>query len=77
MLTENHESDQALASPFCRELRSKQFFMLDGIAATAEQYLDNSGHCWCYQTQQVVGPDGGKANPHRCAPGRDCYRSAF
>ena len=49
---------QPLSSPFCGSLRSKKFFMLDGLATEAGQYLDASNHCWCRETQQVVGPDG-------------------
>jgi hypothetical protein len=64
-------------TPFCGDLRSKKFFMSDRIAASAEEYLDASGHCWCYHTQQVVGPDGQFVEPDRCVAGRSCYRSAL
>jgi hypothetical protein len=60
-------------SPFCGELRSKKFFMLDVLPTEEEQYLDSSNHCWCYQTQQVVGPDGLPVEPSNCTPGRPCY----
>ncbi len=60
-------------SPFCGDLRSKKFFMLDVLPTDEEQYLDSSNHCWCYQTQQVVGPDGLPVHPGSCAPGRTCY----
>ena len=66
-----------LATPFCGELRSKRYFMLDTIPTSAEQYFDPSFHCWCYHTQQVIGPDGGPADPFDCVPGRSCYRSAL
>jgi hypothetical protein len=39
--------------------------------------LDGSGHCWCYHTQQPIGPDGGLVSPSQCTPGRQCYRSAL
>lgn len=64
-------------TPFCGDLRSKKYFMLDVIAVEAEQYLDASGHCWCYHTQQVIGPDGELVEPKECVPGRACYRSAL
>jgi len=64
-------------TPFCGDLRSKKFFMLDGIATQAEQYYDPSGHCWCYHTQQPIGPDGVHVSPESCGPGRKCYRSAL
>ena len=60
-------------SPFCGDLRSKKFFMLDTLATEDAQYLDASNHCWCYQTQQVVGPDGLPVEPSNCTPGRPCY----
>jgi hypothetical protein len=50
--------------------------MLDKVATTADQYLDASNHCWCRETQQVVGPDGGRVQPDRCVPSRSCYSSA-
>jgi hypothetical protein len=64
-------------SPFCGELRSKKYFMLNEMPTEASHYLDDSDHCWCYVTQQVVGPDGGKVHPERCIAGRGCYRSAL
>jgi hypothetical protein len=67
----------AVRSPFCGALRSKKFFMVDGIATDASQYLDASNHCWCRETQQVIGPDGGRVHPNRCVPGRVCYKSAL
>jgi hypothetical protein len=66
-----------IQTPFCGDLRSKKFFQVGQIARTAEDYLDASGHCWCYHTQQVVGPDGGFVEPEACVPGRRCYRSAL
>jgi hypothetical protein len=68
----------ALESAFCGSLRSKKFFMRDGLLATdASHYLDASNHCWCRETQLVVGPDGGRAQPARCVSGRSCYSSAL
>lgn len=67
----------AIETPFCGSLRSKKFFMMDALATEAAQYLDSSNHCWCRETQQVVGPDGSRVQPHRCVPGRSCYSSAL
>ena len=64
-------------TPFCGDLRSKKFLMLDVIPPTPEQYYDPSGHCWCYHTQQPVGPDGRFVRPEQCTPGRACYTSAL
>jgi hypothetical protein len=70
-------AESLLASPFCGALRSKKFFMRDGLATEAGHYLDSTEHCWCRETQLVVGPDGGRARPSRCVPGRACYKSAL
>jgi len=67
----------AMKSPFCSELRSKKFFMIQGVATEAAQYLDGSDHCWCFQTMLPMGPDGGKVYPDRCIPGRACYKSSL
>ena len=71
------ETAAAIQTAFCGSLRSKKFFLLDALATDAEQYLDASNHCWCRETQQVIGPDGSRATPHRCTPGRSCYTSAL
>jgi hypothetical protein len=64
-------------TPFCGDLRSKKFFMLDGLPAEESDFLDPSGHCWCYHTQQPIGPDGAHVGPRECNSGRTCYRSAL
>ncbi|MGH9881200.1 MAG: hypothetical protein ACRD6N_07170 [Pyrinomonadaceae bacterium] len=64
-------------SAFCGSLRSKKFFLRDTLATDASDYLDASNHCWCCETQQVIGPDGGRVHPSRCSSGRSCYTSAL
>lgn len=71
------DASRPINTPFCGELRSKRFLMLDVIPTEAEQYLDPSMHCWCYHTQQVIGPDGNYVGPHECTASRSCYRSAL
>jgi hypothetical protein len=66
-----------LQTPFCGDLRSKKFFMLDAIPTDESEFMDPSGHCWCHHTQQPIGPDGQHAAPDLCGPGRNCYRSAL
>lgn len=66
-----------LQTPFCGDLRSKKFFMLEGLPTDISDFLDPSGHTWCYHTQQAVGPDGMHAAPEHCGPDRRCYRSAL
>ena len=65
-----------LKTPFCGDLRSKKFYMRNEIITTEEEFVDQSGHTWCYHTQMGLGPDGGRAAPSECGPDRKCYRSA-
>jgi hypothetical protein len=62
---------------FCGDLRSKKFFMLHSLPTKPADFYDPSGHCWCYHTQQPIGPDGELVMPERCGPDRNCYRSAL
>ncbi|HWP53656.1 MAG TPA: hypothetical protein VN476_05940 [Pyrinomonadaceae bacterium] len=71
------ETTPVMQSAFCGSLRSKKFFMIGVIPSAAEDYLDGSNHCWCSQTQQTIGPDGGMAQPEHCIAARSCYNSAF
>ncbi|MDB5326557.1 MAG: hypothetical protein JWM57_2126 [Phycisphaerales bacterium] len=77
MSAESESVSAPINTPFCGELRSKRYFMLDVIPTDGEQYLDASGYCWCYHTQQVLGPDGDPVGPDDCRVGRSCYRSAL
>ncbi|HEY6122264.1 MAG TPA: hypothetical protein VIV66_20070 [Pyrinomonadaceae bacterium] len=51
--------------------------MQDTLATGAEQYIDASNHCWCRETQEVIGPDNKRVDPDNCVPGRGCYSSAL
>ena len=73
----NTDTTSSLQSAFCASLRSKKFFMIDVVPTEAEHYLDGSNHCWCRETQQAIGPDGGMVQPAHCVSGRKCYSSAF
>ena len=77
MKTNNNLVSNDLQSQFCGGLRSKKFFMRDQLATDAEDYLDASNHCWCFHTQQVIGPDGNSVNPQNCTPERGCYESSI
>lgn len=71
------DSSLPVLSTFCGSLRSKKFFMRDALATDPSDYLDASNHCWCRETQQVFGPDGGRVHPTKCMSGRSCYTSAL
>jgi len=71
------DGTDVLESPMCRNLRSKKYFYLESMPMTASDMIGLDNHCWCRCTQQVVGPDGGKARPEVCGAGRVCYESHF
>ena len=71
------EPSTSLQSAFCGALRSKKYFMTGALPTEASDYLDGSNHCWCRETQQAIGPDGGMAQPEHCIAARSCYSSAF
>jgi hypothetical protein len=75
--TSQSVTPNTIQTPFCGELRSKKFFLLDILPTQESDFLDGSGHCWCYHTQQPIGPDGRFVGPDLCGPGRACYRSAL
>ena len=64
-----------VSSPFCADLQTKKLYFLDGPAASEEELLDGSGHCWCLRTMQSLGPDGEPVDPAGCRAGRACFRS--
>lgn len=75
-MAETLPAPEPVQSAFCGSLRSKKFFLLDRLAASADDYLDAANHVWCCETQEVIGPDNGRVDPDRCGPGRACYSSA-
>jgi hypothetical protein len=78
-VTEANEAEgNAFAqSPFCRNLRSKKYFFLQGVPTKESDLVDGSNHCWCFRTVQSIGPDGEWVHPSECTSARDCYRSLF
>lgn len=76
MAEESVETAAPVLSPFCGNLRSKKYFMLDRLATSAEDYIDSANHVWCCETQEVIGPDNRRVEPQQCTPGRTCYSSA-
>jgi len=72
-----NSENPVVRSHFCASLRSKKFFMLDSLATSADQYIDASNHCWCRETQEVIGPDNKRVHPDNCVPGRSCYSSSL
>ncbi|MGA2584048.1 MAG: hypothetical protein ABSG31_12280 [Tepidisphaeraceae bacterium] len=71
------QKPKVLNTPFCGDLCSKKVYMTDRIPTVAEDFLDPSGHTWCYHTQMPIGPDGDAVGPEYCGQSRKCYRSAL
>jgi hypothetical protein len=76
MMIHKPAADQkAVAGPTCLHLRSK------GMYVTGQRDLDGTdigdGHCWCSQTQQVMGPDSLLVSRTKCDPTRRCYQAAL
>ena len=67
----------AIQTPFCGQLRSKKYFMLDRLATSPEDFIDAANHVWCCETQEVIGPDNRRVSTDNCRPGRACYSSAL
>ncbi len=81
-----HEDDRSAAdaapkptgpSPYCSDLESKKILVSEGLPRVREDVLDASCHCWCAQTQQVLGPDRELVSPDTCVQGRTCFHSPF
>ena len=59
--------------PVCRHLRSKAVFVSGQLEPPPEMEETGSGHCWCNQTQHVLGPDQKSVDRRDCNSARDCY----
>ena len=66
-----------VASPFCRDIRSKKYYFLQEMPTEVHHLRDASNHCWCLRTVQAFGPDGELVRPEDCNADRGCYRSLF
>jgi hypothetical protein len=74
-MRQNEESDpEVVTGPFCRHLRSKKFYFIEGQPEQAADFIDGSNHCWCFLTMQVVGPEGALVHPEACRADRICYQ---
>ncbi len=63
---------EVLDKPACALLRSKRLFVTGEIDSPHPDEADGS-HCWCNQTQHVLGPDDQIVDRAHCVPGRKCY----
>ena len=63
-------------SPYCKHLRSKKWFFLQGPALTEDDILDASNDCWCEATFMKLGPDGDVVEPEGCKHGRACFEQS-
>ena len=59
--------------PACRFLRSKGMYVSGTMNPAVDDGQMGDGHCWCNQTQGMLGPDDEFAERKLCVPGRKCY----
>jgi hypothetical protein len=69
------ELDVATAPP-CIHLRSKAMYVT-GQTEPTDPDESGSDHCWCNQTQHVIGPDRQSVDRRDCTPLRECYRASY
>ena len=61
---------------FCRNLRTKRYYISDKAPATYLREGTATTGYWCLRTMGVFGPDDGYACPDACGPSRSCYKSS-
>ena len=66
--------ERIVVSPYCRHLASKKLVFQTHPPVSDDEILDASGHTWCEESQEVVGPDGDACSPEDCQAGRSCFR---
>ncbi len=79
-MTQKHNPLQVVQRPVvCRHLLSKGMFVTgqldpaDDAAGDVDHVGD--GHCWCNQTQNVLGPDDQLVERETCLSTRACFES--
>lgn len=66
---------KVINQPSCRHLRSKGMYITGLMNPEADDPEIGDGHCWCGQTQNVLGPDDGLVNRGGCIGNRTCYEA--
>ena len=62
-------------SPYCRHLASKKLVFQTRPPVSDEEILDASGHTWCQESQEVIGPDGDTCSTMDCHADRSCFQA--
>ncbi len=69
----NHELE-VVSLPVCRHFLSKGMFVTGEINPADDPVEPTGdGHCWCNQTQNVMGPDNQLVEREICVKTRGCY----
>lgn len=63
-----------IRDPACAHLRSKGMYVTGKLNPEADDPEVGDGHCWCNQTQNVLGPDHDLVGRPECNASRECYR---
>jgi len=70
----SNAAKESLAAP-CLHFLSKGMFVSGKLQPTHAEDGMGDGHCWCNQTQYVMGPDKSLVERIACRPGRACYEA--
>jgi len=74
MAYQRYFEDEARADqPACIHLRSKSMYVT-GEMKPNHPDENCEIHCWCNQSQHVLGPDQKDVDRTLCIIGRDCFR---
>jgi hypothetical protein len=69
-----YDHPELVTLPPCLYLRNKLIYVTGEIDPKELQELGHHSHCWCNQTQHVIGPDDNLVDRSSCVAGRSCYR---
>ena len=69
------ETNQNPFGPYCKDLCSKKLMVTQAVPRVESDVLDRSQHCFCLQTQTILGPDREVAHPESCQSDRPCFTS--
>jgi hypothetical protein len=67
------DTGETQASTYCRHLLSKGMYITGEMNPRDANLGVGDGHCWCGQTQNAFGPDGGLVERKLCITGRKCH----
>ncbi len=73
--TQPIDNPSVASTSACRHLLSKGMYVTGLINPEDEHDQIGDGHCWCGQTQNVLGPDDQFVERRLCIAGRKCFEA--